>query len=444
MLKATNSTKIKMILFAVIILFMALIGSGKLQQMIRKQEKVITIGVFSDSYWDVQNGYSYRIVDDAIKVFEKEHPGYRVEYVSGIMKDDYGEWLAECLMQGTEPDLFFILGDEFNNLSQMGALKDLSSLIEKDDSFDSAGFYQSAYEYGENQGVQYALPFECAPKLMLVNESILKAEGLELPGQDWHWSDFYDICSKVTKDLDGNGTPDQFGVVGYSWEDAFYTNGIQIFNEEGTKCNLQGEEVLEALSYLEKLNALNQKQTVTERDFNLGKVAFMPMLFSEYRAYKSYPLSVKKYSGFEWGCTTMPAGEDGQNLSVLDTLMIGMSNRTAYEEEAWDLMKILTTDQEIQSEIFVYSEGISVQKSVTESDEADIYMGEGGMESSPMSREILSKVMEEAIVIPRFDGYDEAVKKVGDSVDEIISGDKNIEMELIIQNRAINHYLQEK
>lgn len=444
MLNVSKSTKIKWTVFGIIMILVALIGSGKMQQMIRKQEKVITIGVFSDSYWNVQNGYSYKIVDDAIEVFEKDHPDYRVEYVSGIMKEDYGEWLAEGLMQGTEPDLFFILGDEFNHLSQMNALKDLSSLIDRDDSFDSSKFYQSAYEYGKNQGIQYALPFECAPKLMLVNESILKAEGVELPEEDWTWKDFLEICQKVTKDLDGNGMPDQFGVVGYSWEDALYTNGIQIFDEDGTKCNLQGKEVLEALSYLEELNALNEKQTVTERDFNLGKVAFMPMLFSEYRAYKSYPLSVKKYSGFEWGCTTMPAGESGQNLSVLDTLMIGMSSRTAHEKEAWDLMKILTTDQNIQSEIFVYSEGISAQKNVTESDQAERYLRENGNETAPMNKDVLSKVMEEAIVIPRFDDYDEVVRKVSDAVDTILNGDSNIEMEMIIQNRNINRYLQEK
>lgn len=40
-----------------------------------KEDKTVTIGVFSDSYWEVQNGYSYRILEDAIRIFEKEHPG---------------------------------------------------------------------------------------------------------------------------------------------------------------------------------------------------------------------------------------------------------------------------------------------------------------------------------------------------------------------------------
>lgn len=45
------------------------------------KEKVVTIGVFSDSYWEVQNGYSYRILEDAIAMFEKENPGDRKSVV---------------------------------------------------------------------------------------------------------------------------------------------------------------------------------------------------------------------------------------------------------------------------------------------------------------------------------------------------------------------------
>ena len=43
-------------------------------------ENVIRIGVFSDSYWGVQNGYSYKLLEDAIAKFEEQHPGVRVEY----------------------------------------------------------------------------------------------------------------------------------------------------------------------------------------------------------------------------------------------------------------------------------------------------------------------------------------------------------------------------
>lgn len=44
-----------------------LIYYGTYENFSKTKRRTVTIGVFSDSYWNVQNGYSYRILDDAIK-----------------------------------------------------------------------------------------------------------------------------------------------------------------------------------------------------------------------------------------------------------------------------------------------------------------------------------------------------------------------------------------
>ena len=122
-------------------------------------ENVIRVGVFSDSYWGVQNGYSYQILENAIARYEEEHPGVRVEYVSGIIREDYSEWLSEQMMKGTVPDIFFVPGEHFNDFAKAGVLRDLTSFIEGDEEFFPERYYTSAYEYGNYEGVQYALPY---------------------------------------------------------------------------------------------------------------------------------------------------------------------------------------------------------------------------------------------------------------------------------------------
>lgn len=338
-------------------LFLAALFIMKLGALpVSGKEEVITIGVFSDSYWEVQNGYSYQILEDAIALFEKENPGIRIEYVSGILKEDYPEWLSEQLILGKAPDLFLLFDENFNDLAEIGALKDLSGFIEKDQEFSREAFYASAYDGGSYKEGQYALPYECAPRLMFVNRTILDSEGIAVPKEDWTWDEFYEICRAVTRDLDGNGTPDQYGVVGYTWEDAFDANGVELFDEGGKECYLTDEKVTEAILFMEKLDGLSNGYQVTGRDFDLGKVVFQPMLFSEYRAYKSYPLSIKKYSGFDWECISMPAGESGGNRSRLETLMLAMNENTSHAQAAWKFMKMLSFDERVQSEIFDYSE----------------------------------------------------------------------------------------
>lgn len=437
--KHTVWIKVGIILFILFSLFEY--RSNHLQKLFSAKEKVITIGVFSDSYWNVQNGYSYQILNDAIEVFQEKHPECKVEYVSGIMKNDYSEWLAEQILSGNAPDLFFVLGKDFTKLSEIGALKNLNSIIKEDADCDTDRFYQTSLKQGRHQNKQYGMPFECAPKLMFVNKSILDREHIAMPDHNWTWKNFYDICKKVTRDTDNNGTIDQFGVYGYSWKDAFSENDVQLFNDDGSECRLSSEKALQALNFLESIQELSDGHTVNAKDFDHGKVAFMPMLFSEYRAYKSYPLSIKKYSGFEWECVEMPKGPHGDNSSQLDTLMLAMNASTLQEALAWEFMKTLTMDPAIQSEIFDYSEGISVLREVIESDETNLVLYRSSGENVNMSTRVLSNVLDLAEVPATFNHYDKALELVDNAIQSVMNGDKNLSMDLIIRNREINKEL---
>ena len=430
----------RLVAAGILLLLSIILMSGIYQKWIPRKEKKLTIGVFAGSYWDIENGYYYRILDDAIAKFRREFPEYEVTYTSGILKSDYSEWLAEKLLQGDVPDLFFVPGDDIPTFADIGALRPLTNLITLDREFDPGAFYSSAYLSGQENGVQVALPYECAPNMMFVNKTILDREGIPLPDPDWTWEDFLAICGKVTRSTDGTGVINQYGVSGYSWEDAFSTNGVELFDEEGRSCDFTTPRIGEAISFLERLQAGNSGYNVSGRDFSNGNVAFQPMMFSEYRAYKSRELSLKKYSGFEWECITMPAGPSGDNFSRLDSLYVALSSRTSQEEAAWELMKILTSEKEIQKEIFDYSEGISPLVDVTESEETADMILEGT--GTAFNMDTLHRAMEKSVTPPRFAGYEDAREQVSIAVRSILDSNSNVQMEQIIWNRTINNYLK--
>ena len=422
-----------------LITFSLLFGKGFGKQ----GQKTLTVGVFSDSYWEVQNGYSYQIPEDAINRFEEQNEGVQIEYVSGVMKDDYIEWLSEQILQGTAPDIFFLPQENVCEFAEAGALKDLTGMLEKDADFDSTHYYTSALQSGVYNGELYALPYECAPRLMFVNKTILEQEGIAMPKEDWTFEDLYAICKKVTKDTDENGIPDQFGITGYTVEDAFYGNDVVLFNERGTECYFTGDKVEKAIRFLERLEDVNQGYSVSEKDFDQGKVAFMPMLFSAYRAYKPYPLSVKKYSGFEWDCLPMPAGPDGSNVSRLDTLLVAMNTKSSRQELALQFMEFLTGEEEIQGEIFHYSEGISVLRNVTESEQTlERLLSDSG--SGSFRLDTLSIAVENSVSYPGFDGYREAMQEVENAVSQILTNEENISTGQIIYNRKLNAFLKDR
>lgn len=417
-----------------------LIGSYVYQ---KNRQIILEVGIFAGSNWDVANANSYVIIDKVIERFEAEHENVSVHYYSGIRKEDYSEWFSRQLLLGKEPDVFMVLGEDFNQFAEIGVMKNLEILMAEDENFCQEDYYSAALQAGQYGGRQYALPYETVPTVMFVNKSLLNKEGLFVPDNDWTWDDLYEICQRVTKDTDGDGLLDQFGTYNYGWAEAVYSNGAALFNENGTESYFNDDKVTEAVRFTKQIMDLNQMQKVTKDDFDGGKVAFMPLPFTEYRAYKTYPYKIKKYTKFQWDCITLPAGVHGRNTSVINTLLIGISNYTKKEKLAWEFLKLLTYEEEIQMDLFRYSQGVSVLKSVTESKEAEEILQED-MEKNEkfIDNELVSQVIENGVVMPKFPKYKDAVTMADNEINRMIEDDDNIDNSMRILQRQISKYLR--
>lgn len=406
------------------------------------QKRVLTIGIFAGSNWDVPTFDYYKMIDETIARFEKEHPNVEVKYQSGILKEDYSLWLSQQLLTGNEPDLYMILNEDFNSLASLGALKNLDQIIKSDSDFDVDKFYQNTLEIGKYQGVQYALPYEVNPTLMFVNKTLLEKEGISLPENDWTLDDFYNICKQITKDTDNDGIIDQYGYYNYTWLDAIYAGGINIFNESGTSCDLNNTKVKEAIQFIEKINLLNQGFNVTSNDFDQGKVAFAPMQFSQYRTYKPYPYRVSKFSTFEWDVIEMPQQTDAY-LTQLSSLMIGLSTRSSNGDLAWQLLKEFTYNETSQQDIYKYSQGVSPLKSVTESEDILKLLEEDTMGDSKIDMSVLNKVMEYPTINTGFKKYEAVMRIANNQITRALQRNADLDTTLIALQREINNYLNE-
>jgi len=436
--------RIRYLMIAIAILVLVAVPAGAYYVRANTAPIVLEFGMFAGSNWDVANANSYVIIDKAIKRFEEKHKNVKIHYYSGILKDDYSEWFSKQVLLGKTPDVFMILSNDFNQFASLGILKNLDELIAKDESFDKNKYFQTALLSGEYHGIQYALPYETVPTLMFVNKTLLEKEGISVPSSDWTWDDLYDICRKVTKDINGDGIIDQFGIYNYDWLDAARTNGAVLFDENEMKIHLSNEKVVEAVKFIKMLYELNQEQNVTQEDFDSGNVVFMPLSFADYRTYKTYPYKIKKYLNFQWDCITLPAGREGGNISEVNTLLMGISSKTSHEELAWEFLKLLTYDEEIQMDIFRYSQGASVLKNVTSSKEAELILQEDVEESEKViDNLLLSRVIEEGTVAPKILKYNEAITIANGGIQDIIRYDKDVESSLRILERKINEYLKQ-
>ena len=412
------------------------------------QTQELEFGMFTGSNWGVENADAFVIIDRAIQRFEKSHPGIEVRYTSGIEKKDYSEWCAKRLLEGEMPDVFMVLDTDFNQYCSLGILQELNTFIESDPEFQSEEIFQTAMDIGKGmEEIQYALPYEVVPTMLFVNKTLLRQEGIEMPQQDWTWDDFLEICRKVTKDTDGDGRIDQFGTYNYSWQDAMYTSGGSAFDNEKQNVDFSNQYVIESVKFMKELLALNQGENVTQEDFDAGKVAFMPLTFAEYRTYKTYPYKIKKYSNFQWDCTTFPGRTHGENISKVDALLIGINHDSTEKELAWEFLKELVCGYESQLDIFRYSQGVSVLESVARSEKAaSIIQEDMDKEEQVISGELLCDVIEHGTITPKYyqyETYEQMISLANTEITEIFEKNKNIESSMKIFQREIRKYLNQ-
>ena len=427
-------------IFAVIIFAVLIISAVIYFQ--HKQPKILRIGIFAGSNWDVPQGEPYAIIDEVIKNFEAQNENVKVEYISGIKKEDYAEWLAEQFIKGAEPDVFILLSEDFNLYASKGALMDLSDFIYGDENFSVDAFYPATFRFGQFENKSYALPCESNLTFMFVNKTLLSREGIAMPKNNWTWKDFLDICRKVTHDTDGDGIVDQFGWYDYSWQQAAISNGVTFFRADGRAAYFADVRMEETVKFMIELRNIHKGHEVKPKDFDMGRVAFRPFTFAEYRTYKPYPWRIKKYTFFEWDCIKMPAGYSGENVSTLNTLLIGMSARTENKNLAWELMKKICYDKVTQQMILQKSQALPVRRDVIVSSEAQEIFSWNSAENNAMTPKDISDAMDNAIMPTKFKNYDSAMLYADAEILKIISGVVPLDNSLNKLQKELNAFLK--
>lgn len=387
-------------------IFILIIISGYfIFELSKDDEIVIEIGIYSGNEWGVPQIDVYEIYEEAIRRFEKENEHVKVVFRSGTLMGDYSEWLAQKILKGTEPDVFVVIEEDFNTLSDIGMLEPLNQYIEKEKELSLDDYYYKALEGGSNNGKQFAMPFEIVPTFMIVNKTLLDANGIRRPYEEWTLDRFMEISQQLTKDIDGDKVIDQYGSVGYGWDHAYYAvNGI--FKKGSKAIDVYDEAKLtSAIEFNKALYQLNMGHHVSNNEFGKGHVGFKSFSLAEFRAYKSYPFRVKKYSDFEWEAIPFPLSEPYRDQAKLYTVQIGMSSRSKEKQLSWDFIKFLVSNDDIQQMVWDTTYALPTKISVV-----DRIYSNREISDDILDPDFLKRMIEQSVVEPTFKEYNQIVE----------------------------------
>lgn len=413
--------KVKKRLFIIIALIIVFITSVVVwKRHITEQQKTLTIGLYTSSSWDVPNGHQYHVIDYAIKKFKKEHPEIKIKYEGGIQQDDYRNWLSEKIIENKTPDLIIVPNRDFNALASEGAFKDLRQMMQKD-RIQPAVFYQSTLKAGQYNGQQLALPYEANPTLMVMNKTLLKKLKIATPSENWTPSQFYRLCRRVVYSTKKRK---YYSVtMNYNWQDAQLAYGNQLFSKDDNNVQLTTDTARKAFSLIENITNDQPSYNVTSRLFDKGSVAFMPLGLAQYRTYTSYPFHITRNNNFVWECTKMP-GISHALATPMETTMFAISSKAKNTQSAWEFMKLLCTNKNIQREVMKTNMGTSVLSSVVNSPAAQKILDEKVISYHNLTTKKLDLIMKDGAISPKFKSYNNKLERLDYKIQNALkSGD---------------------
>jgi len=146
-----------------------------------------------------------------VNEWNSAHPDLQVEYIQGTWNSAH-DYLITAFETGDVPDVFHYESSVIIDYAMRGYLTDLSLYISpemKNDILDVA-WATVTRPNGEVSGI----PFLIESLVVLYNKSLLEKEKIIPPTREnpWTWDDLQAAARKLTKDIDGDGVIDQYGI----------------------------------------------------------------------------------------------------------------------------------------------------------------------------------------------------------------------------------------
>ena len=196
-----------------------------------------------------------------IEAFEKAYPDIKVKQVI-VPWDQYDQKMSTMFAAGTPPDIFSNWAwNGFMDMTLRGMTLDVTPLIKRD-KIDFTPYFPYPVNYYKVAGRYYGLPIFFAPSGIWYNKDLFDKAGVSYPSvnandKSWNWNALLEKAQKLTKDINGDGKIDQYGVnatvdLWGGFPSIVWLFGGDIFPREAyttgiaTKCNVNNPIAIEA------------------------------------------------------------------------------------------------------------------------------------------------------------------------------------------------------
>jgi multiple sugar transport system substrate-binding protein len=291
------------------------------------------------SSWQ-SNPSEKRLTDSLLKCFAKKYPEYKVKFE--LIPGNYSEKIQLMLGTHSAPQVFYIKDFVAPSYLRYDVLQPLNDFIDRDTSFDINDFYPQFLSAFTKNGKIYGLPKDFGCFVLFYNTDMFKAAGLSEPPKDW--AELEEFSRKLTKDTNGDGKIDQYGLVVEPSIDKlmpFVFQNMGSFQDKNGNLALNTTEFRGALEYYYGLYKKNIATIPTDVSMNNTEEVFgrkrAAMVIS---GGWFVPQLKDQYKDVNYKVAFLPEGK--QMATIAFTVSYSAPHENPLKEESWKLISYLT------------------------------------------------------------------------------------------------------
>ncbi|MBQ8031648.1 MAG: sugar ABC transporter substrate-binding protein [Butyrivibrio sp.] len=315
------------------------------------------------------------IYQKLIDQFVEEHKDQVKEVVFEVTtQDEYNQKMIANMTAGDMPDVFYVGPAAVRSYVDNGYVLPLDDYVDDATIKSIWGTTQEIYRYdGKNIGTGslYAFPKDLSCFAFAYNQDLFDEAGLEYPDPEnpYTYDEFVEVCKALTKDTDGDGEIDQWGVANadqFGMTPFLYSNGVKFLNDDMTKVNVANNpQLTEALTFYTDLTKNGLTPSV-EQDTALG--GYQRWLDGQVAFYACGTWDVAAFMDdatfpYKWNLCGWPVGPsgDGKSHTWMGSGGYCVSATTNYPDLCAELVSKLSTDAEGQRAVSGITTGASIQ-----------------------------------------------------------------------------------
>lgn len=358
-----------------------------------------------------------KIADD----FMKANPDVVLELESAPYIDFYKK-LRTRLAGGQAPDVWLSDGVLVQEYAGRNSLRDLSEFVKDVNADDYFGL-----DLAESpDGKIYSFPQGAQTPVLFYNKAMFADAKVDEPTADWTYEDLSAAAKELTRDTNGDGKTDVWGMRVYSpgftesWWPMIKAYGGDIVADGGEKAVIDSPESVAALDWMK--TAINEDKIGPDVP-TTGSLGSPHTLFASKKVAMQFGIYARTLGANEakidLGVAPLPQGPAGRgNVAIVNSWVVNRAADQPKAEAAWKWMQYFASEgpQTAWAEI---GEAIPINKKVANSD-AFLKLG-----TPPENRQVFLDSLEDATDLGLNPVWTEYTTAIATQLDKTLAGNKD-------------------